>query len=133
MFTPNTYISCVYIYIFVFVYLYYRVFLLSLQLPFLGNMNKTVLTMGFSSLFSAFRKGGYDTLLWPVMGIIVLNRHEERGTMSLTVIVLDRVLFSGSTDGKLVPTLATSQTCTYAEIWYILPRKPTRKLKMDPF
>ena len=65
----------IYIYhdIYIYVYLYTSIigiFLLSLQLPFLGNMNKTVLTMGFSSLFSAFRKGGYDTLLWPVMGII---------------------------------------------------------------
>ena len=75
MFTPNThiyiYISCVYIYIYLYLYTsIIGIFLLSLQLPFLGNMNKTVLTMGFSSLFSAFRKGGYDTLLWPVMGII---------------------------------------------------------------
>lgn len=61
----------------------------------------------------------------------LLGRHEERETMSLTVIVLDRVLFSGSTNGKLFPTLATSQTCT--AYLYVLPQKPTRKLKMDPF
>ena len=82
MFTPNThtyiyiYIMCIYIYIFVFVYLYHKDFFTSLQLPFLGNMNKTVLTMGFSSLFSAFREGGYDTLLCLSWGL--LGRHEER-------------------------------------------------------